>query len=132
MELITILQTSASATRERSARGDRDARRAMRRYSGVVEGHPGIIESTHIEPLDEDYKEDGKWSLYGMNPVNECRDDAEGGRGRTMEQSMPVQAQSLKERVTTAAEGTAHIVYGIATGDQKAMQAGKEALGLDK
>lgn len=44
---------------------------------------------------------------------------------------MPVQAQSLKERVTTAAEGTANIVYGIATGDQKAMQAGKEALGLD-
>lgn len=59
-------KTSASATQERSARGDRDARRAMRRYSGVVEGHPGIIESTHIEPLDEDYKEDGKWSWSSL------------------------------------------------------------------
>jgi len=45
---------------------------------------------------------------------------------------MPMQAQSLKERATTAAEGTANIVYGIVTGDQKTMQTGKEALGLDK
>ncbi|KAL4076978.1 hypothetical protein V8B97DRAFT_1361800 [Scleroderma yunnanense] len=102
--------------RGRSAefRSDRDAKRAMRRYSGVIEGHPGIIESTHIEPLDEDYNVD------------------EAGLGRAMGQSTPMQAQNLKGRITTVAEGTANIVYGIATGDQKAKQVGKKALGLDK
>jgi len=100
-------------SKDRGAAGDsefqaeRDARRAQRRYSGVVEGHPGIIESTHIEPL----KEEG------------------GARSGT---STPANTQGLKERVAAAAEGAANVIYGIATGDQKAKQAGKEALRSEK
>ncbi|KAG6334438.1 hypothetical protein ID866_4652, partial [Astraeus odoratus] len=94
------------ATHDSEFWAERDARKAQRRYSGVVEGHPGIIESTHIEPLKEDYKEGG----------------ARSG------QSTPVGTQGLKERVSMAAEGVANVIYGIATGDQKAKRAGKEAL----
>ena len=58
--LTTVFQVSHPTTQERGTPGDRDARRAMRRYSGVVEGYPGIIESSHIEPLDDDDMDDGK------------------------------------------------------------------------
>ncbi|KAI6103539.1 hypothetical protein F5141DRAFT_1239170 [Pisolithus sp. B1] len=85
-----------------------------RASAGVVEGHPGIIESSHIEPLDEEYKE------------------GEAGRGRTMGRSTPMQAQALKERISAAAEGAANVVYGVATGDQQATNAGKEALGFNQ
>lgn len=33
---------------------DREERRAMRRASGVIEGRPGIIEDTHIDPLGKE------------------------------------------------------------------------------
>ncbi|KAI6150318.1 hypothetical protein BKA82DRAFT_4114195 [Pisolithus tinctorius] len=80
----------------------RDAMHTRRASAGVVEGYPGIIESSHIEPLDEEYKE------------------GEAGRGRTMGRSIPTQGQGLKERLATAAEGAANIVYGVATGDHQA------------
>ena len=33
--------------------GDRQAQRNFSQTAGVVEGRPGIIESTHIDPLSE-------------------------------------------------------------------------------
>ncbi|KIY69988.1 hypothetical protein CYLTODRAFT_348526 [Cylindrobasidium torrendii FP15055 ss-10] len=39
--------------------GDRMAQRNFAQTAGVVEGRPGIIESTHIDPLDES-KSEGK------------------------------------------------------------------------
>lgn len=98
--------------RDDAKHAQREAMHTRRASAGVVEGHPGIIESSHIEPLDEDYKE------------------GEAGRGRTMGRSTPVQTQALKDRITTAAEGAANIVYGVASGDQQATNAGKEALGF--
>ncbi|KAI6028825.1 hypothetical protein F5J12DRAFT_396887 [Pisolithus orientalis] len=91
----------------------RDAMHTRRASAGVVEGYPGIIESSHIEPLDEEYKEGA-------------------GRGRTMGRSIPTQGQGLKERLATAAEGAANIVYGVATGDHQATKAGKESLGFNQ
>ncbi|KAG8898582.1 hypothetical protein FRC00_002624 [Tulasnella sp. 408] len=35
-------------------RGGRDAKAALKSGAGVVEARPGIIESTHIAPLQED------------------------------------------------------------------------------
>ncbi|KAM5542599.1 hypothetical protein V8D89_003560 [Ganoderma adspersum] len=60
--------------------GGRDAARALGQLqtdkktagSGVVEGRPGIIESTHINPLDEHSNDDDGW-------VND-RTQARGGR----------------------------------------------------
>ena len=46
-----------------------------------------------------------------------------------MGQSTSKQPQNLMERAATAAEGTASYVYGLATGDQKAKQAGTSAEG---
>lgn len=92
----------------------RDAMHTRRASAGVVEGYPGIIESSHIEPLDEEYKE------------------GEAGRGRSMGRSIPTQGQGLKERLATAAEGAANIVYGVATGDHQATNAGKETLGFNQ
>ncbi|KAI6045438.1 hypothetical protein EDC04DRAFT_59308 [Pisolithus marmoratus] len=113
----TTLETgTGTGTQCRDHRDDvkhaqRDAMHARRASAGVVEGYPGIIESSHIEPLDEEYKEDA-------------------GRGRTMGRSTPLQSQGLKERIATAAEGAANIVYGVATGDHQATKAGKETLGF--
>lgn len=102
--------THASQPTEGSAQTvtstERAERRALRRLSGVVEARPGIIESSHIAPLDDDQRED------------------EPGRGRSMAQAAQEQLKSLKER---ASEGVSNIMYGITAGNQKAMQAGKEA-----
>lgn len=98
--------------RDDAKHAQREAMHTRRASAGVVEGHPGIIESSHIEPLDDEYKE------------------GETGRGRTMGRSTPTQTQALKDRIATAAEGAANIVYGVATGDQQATNAGKEALGF--
>ena len=48
--------------------GDADAARNFKQTAGVVEGRPGIIESTHIDPLSE-HSNDGMlrplpFSLY--------------------------------------------------------------------
>ncbi|KAG7452576.1 uncharacterized protein BT62DRAFT_925136 [Guyanagaster necrorhizus] len=40
-------------------KGDRQAARAMRQAAGVIEGRPGIIESTHIDPLNDDPNRNG-------------------------------------------------------------------------
>ncbi|KAI6131862.1 hypothetical protein EV401DRAFT_320552 [Pisolithus croceorrhizus] len=100
--------------RDDAKHAQREAMHTRRASAGVVEGHPGIIESSHIEPLDEEYKE------------------GEAGRGRTMGRSTPMQTQALKERISAAAEGAANIVYGVATGDQQATNAGREALGFNQ
>ncbi|KAK0459660.1 uncharacterized protein EV420DRAFT_1537082 [Desarmillaria tabescens] len=47
-------------------KGDRQAARAMRQLAGVIEARPGIIESTHIAPLNDDPNmNDDAWKSIG-------------------------------------------------------------------
>ncbi|KAG8936519.1 hypothetical protein FRC02_001485 [Tulasnella sp. 418] len=43
----------AGAGAGKNFRGGKDAKNAMRQGAGVVEARPGIVESTHISPLDD-------------------------------------------------------------------------------
>ncbi|KAK0210688.1 hypothetical protein DFS33DRAFT_312624 [Desarmillaria ectypa] len=48
-------------------KGDRQAARAMRQAAGVIEARPGIIESTHIAPLNDDPNgNDDAWKSVGL------------------------------------------------------------------
>ncbi|KAI0654771.1 hypothetical protein C8Q70DRAFT_894382, partial [Cubamyces menziesii] len=42
--------------------GHREARRNFSQSAGVVEGRPGIIETTNIDPLNEDSNKDDGWA----------------------------------------------------------------------
>ncbi|SJL00330.1 uncharacterized protein ARMOST_03643 [Armillaria ostoyae] len=47
-------------------KGDRQAAHAMRQAAGVIEARPGIIESTHIAPLNDDpNRNDDAWKSVG-------------------------------------------------------------------
>ncbi|KAH7889266.1 hypothetical protein F5I97DRAFT_1842957, partial [Phlebopus sp. FC_14] len=91
-------------------------KRQSREMAGVIEARPGIIESTHIDPLSDD--EDDPWT-HVEDP-------------RPKQQQQPRQGTpGMKERMRNAAGGATDVVYGVATGDKDTARAGKEALGFE-
>ena len=50
--------------------GHHDAQRNFKETAGIIEGRPGIIESTNIDPLSENSNEGGH--LYIRRPVFPC------------------------------------------------------------
>ena len=52
--------------------GHRQAARTFRQSAGVVEGRPGIIESTHIDPLSETSNEGAFASLTPVHSRPSC------------------------------------------------------------
>ncbi|EIW85001.1 hypothetical protein CONPUDRAFT_47767 [Coniophora puteana RWD-64-598 SS2] len=92
--------------------GHKQAQRNFAANSGVVEGRPGIIESTNIDPLNESSNKDDGWANANANATST--------------------APGIKDRAWNFADGVSNLAYGVATGDQSSTQQGKDALGLGK
>ncbi|KAL1746363.1 hypothetical protein HDZ31DRAFT_72944 [Schizophyllum fasciatum] len=95
--------------------GDRQAKRNFSQTAGVVEGRPGIIESTHIDPLSESANKDDGWANATQTP----------GRHQA---TVADTAKSIATSAAAVATGTAQAAYGYAVGDEQAKKAGKEAV----
>ena len=111
--------------------GGRDAKRNLKQAVGVVEARPGIIESTHIDPLNEH-------SGRGMFQPNEnsfqhfittIADDSwthkPSGNATSGARDS---AASMTSSAAGMAAGAARVVYGTAVGDEEVQKAGKEAV----
>ncbi|KAF9005599.1 hypothetical protein BDQ17DRAFT_1424067 [Cyathus striatus] len=88
--------------------GHNQAKRVFKESAGVVEGRPGIIESTNIDPLNKNSNKDDGWAnttTRGSGPA--------GGEGGG---------------VVGAITGAAQFMYGQVMGDEEAKKAGKEAV----
>ncbi|KII88985.1 hypothetical protein PLICRDRAFT_53482 [Plicaturopsis crispa FD-325 SS-3] len=81
--------------------GGRQAQRGFAATAGVVEGRPGIIESTNIDPLNENSNKDDGWANSSSGVVDGSK---------------------------SVASGAASVAYGTVTGNEAAKQAGKEQI----
>ncbi|EGN95439.1 hypothetical protein SERLA73DRAFT_186440 [Serpula lacrymans var. lacrymans S7.3] len=88
--------------------GDKEAARNFSQTSGSCEGRPGIIESTNIDPLNENSNKDDGWA----NDKSTRASNAPG----------------TGSRIASTVEGAANYAYGVATGDHTTKEAGKEAI----
>ncbi|KAG8766705.1 hypothetical protein FRC12_006704, partial [Ceratobasidium sp. 428] len=79
--------------------GGQDAERALKTGSGVVEGRPGLIESSNIAPLSGEEPR--------FNAPSNSTTTSTGGVGSTL-------------------SGGAKLVYGTLTGDQATLDQGKK------
>ncbi|GJE98144.1 hypothetical protein PsYK624_143660 [Phanerochaete sordida] len=98
--------------------GHEDAARNFRQTAGVVEGRPGIIESTNIDPLNENSNKDDGWANARSTGT---------GIGAAAS-SVASTATSTAMSAANMAAGAARMAYGHAVGDEQAKQAGKEAV----
>jgi hypothetical protein len=102
--------TDNPTTRERGAgagsnfQGGRDARRAVNSQAGVCEAHPGIIETTNIDPLNENSNKNDGWA-------------------NATKTSAP--AKSYLSSATQVVTGSAKMAYGTLVGDKETAQSGK-------
>ncbi|KAI0086617.1 hypothetical protein BDY19DRAFT_894380 [Irpex rosettiformis] len=94
--------------------GGRQAQRNFKETASVVEGRPGIIESTNIDPLNENSNKDDGWA-------NAHSTGSSGGIGPTAKTT--ASTASATARFST---GTAKFACGHAMGDQTTKQAGAE------
>ncbi|KAE9406337.1 hypothetical protein BT96DRAFT_954829 [Gymnopus androsaceus JB14] len=53
--------------------GDQQATRNFKQTAGVVEGRPGIIESTNIDPLNQNSNKDDGWANTTQQPGHTAR-----------------------------------------------------------
>jgi len=81
--------------------GDQQATRNFKQTAGVVEGRPGIIESTNIDPLNENSNKDDGWANATKQP---------GQTARTTE--------SFVSTATAKVADVANKAYDIATGQK--------------
>ncbi|THH27065.1 hypothetical protein EUX98_g7131 [Antrodiella citrinella] len=98
--------------------GGRDAARTFKQGAGVVEARPGIIESSHIDPLDENSSRDDSWANTHPNSTG-----TGAGVGSTASGAMNTAAS-----MTYNAAGVAQMAYGTAVGDESHKKAGKETV----
>ncbi|KAF7984041.1 hypothetical protein HWV62_17565 [Athelia sp. TMB] len=92
--------------------GGAQAQRGLNATAGVV-GHDRTIESTNIDPLNENSnKDDGFANVTGTGKADAHMEQARG----------------MGQRAYEAASGAANLAYGHVVGDEAAKQAGQEAL----
>ncbi|KAI0668513.1 hypothetical protein C8Q78DRAFT_1047498 [Trametes maxima] len=104
--------------------GHKEVQRNFGKSAGVVEGRPGIIESTNIDPLNENSNKDDGWA------------NAQSSRERLSSagSSLGSAAQATYNTATSVVSGAASVVSGvgqsayrrIVAGDEKARRSGKE------
>ncbi|KAF8295665.1 hypothetical protein DL93DRAFT_2068381 [Clavulina sp. PMI_390] len=90
--------------------GGRDAKKSMRAEAGVVEGAPGIIESSTIDPLDPNRNIDEEYAKKPMT-FNSTPSNTTAGYVST---------------ATDMASGASKMAYGHATGDQATLEQGRQ------
>ncbi|KAI0075835.1 hypothetical protein K474DRAFT_1663842 [Panus rudis PR-1116 ss-1] len=100
--------------------GHIDAQRNFKQTAGVVEGRPGIIESTNIDPLNENSNKDDGWANARSTSTGAGATSAASGVGNS--------ATSAASTAANVASGAAKFVYGHAVGDEATKQAGREAV----
>ncbi|OSX64804.1 hypothetical protein POSPLADRAFT_1044253 [Postia placenta MAD-698-R-SB12] len=97
--------------------GHREARRNFSKTAGVVEGRPGIIETTDIDPLNENSNKDDGWANATDAPSSRS---TVSGAANT--------ASSYAASAASVAAGAAKVAYGHVVGDEATKEAGKEAV----
>ena len=103
--------------------GNQDAARNFKQTAGVVEGRPGVIESTHIDPRSE-HSNDGTSALPPerrerlLTSILFDTDDgwanARGGTGATRTGSVGGVAQGAYETAASVASGAASMASNAA------------------
>ncbi|KAI0308576.1 hypothetical protein OF83DRAFT_1073264 [Amylostereum chailletii] len=97
--------------------GHQQASRNFKETAGVVEGRPGIIESTNIDPLNETSNTDDGWANVRSDPGSNT---GSGGATST--------ASNLVSGAAGVASGVAKFAYGTAVGDEDSKRAGSDAV----
>jgi len=135
--------------------GDRAAKKAMLAQAGVIESQPGIIETTNIDPLNQDSNKDDGWAGHSntkrpdksqagvieahpgiiestnIDPLNENSNKDDGwantSSGGMMNKASGM-ASSAVNSASTMATGAAKAAYGTATGRRDMAEEGKRDL----
>ncbi|KAI0811141.1 hypothetical protein BC629DRAFT_1437059 [Irpex lacteus] len=102
--------------------GGRQAQRNFNQSAGVVEGRPGIIESTNIDPMNENSNKDDGWANARSTGTG-----SGSGIGSTASTAAST-AASAASAAANLATGAAKFAYGHAVGDEATKQAGAEAV----
>jgi len=93
--------------------GGSQAARSLKQTSAVKEGSSGIIETTHIDPLNDNPNKDDGFANGSQTPGSGNRQ----GLG-----------QKAANTTSEKAGGTAKAAYGTVTGDQAIKQTGKDSI----
>jgi len=96
------------------------ARKDFRDTAGVVEGRPGIIESTHIDPLRENTSQRDQWEDVGVTSPGAVDSSSRSGLMKT--------AVDLGNTTSSMLTGAMKMAYGSVAGNEEAFKAGKEAV----
>ncbi|KAI0695438.1 hypothetical protein C8T65DRAFT_665363 [Cerioporus squamosus] len=104
--------------------GHHEAARNFSQSAGVVEGRPGIIETSNIDPLNENSNKDDGWA--------NARTSSGTGAGVTeraggLAQGAYNTATTVASSAAGLAAGAAQTAYKYVAGDEKSRQAGKES-----
>lgn len=84
------------------------AQRVYNESPGVIEHHPGIIESSNIDPLNENSNKDDGWANSTSGP----------GGSRNVTEKKP----------TNFAAGAMKLAYGTLAGNEQKKEEGREAM----
>jgi len=98
--------------------GHIQARKNFRDTAGVIEGRPGIIESTHIEPLKENTSQRDQWEDVGVTSTS-----TEPPKSEMMKTAI-----DLGNATSNMLTGAMKMAYGSVAGNEEAFKAGKEAV----
>ena len=122
--------------------GARDAARNFSQSAGVCEGRPGVIESSNIDPLNENsnkgvgqlilhpafFLQDSLTSISNADDGWANAKSTSGtGTGAGLAQGAFSAATSVASGAASMASGVAQSAYKYVAGDEKSRQAGKES-----
>ncbi|KAJ6630711.1 hypothetical protein B0H10DRAFT_1774422 [Mycena sp. CBHHK59/15] len=93
--------------------GDKQAKRLFKESAGVIEGQPGIIETTNVHLLREDSNDDDGWAHATKQPGQNTSTDSEPG---------------MAAKAVSMATGGVKMAYGYVTDNEETKQAGAEAV----
>lgn len=120
--------------------GHEQAQRTFKQTAGVVEGRPGIIESTNIDPLNENSNKGSSmstvlftrgsmmltWSSLIYADDGWANATREPGSTTASSTGIVNNAMDVASGAATVAGGAARMAYGHAVGDEALKAAGKE------
>lgn len=117
--------------------GHKQAQRNFNETSGVVEGKPGIIESSNIDPLNENSNKGTCFILSVLLVLTIAADDGWANATRAPGASPGVSgaasgvastATDYASQAASVASGAAKFAYGHATGNEEVKRQGSEAV----
>jgi len=98
--------------------GHKMAKKAIYAEAGVVEARPGIIDSTNIDPLNENSNKDDGWANATDPP----------GTSAAKSSTTTNTTGSIVDSATSMATGAAKYAYGTATGNTTMAEEGKASV----